>query len=404
MWQYTYSDELYHHGVKGMKWGVRRTPEQLGYNKSDSSVTKRVKRDYNEMSNEQFAAKYKVSKSKYAKRVEKYGDPYMNAPMARIAKKLKSTDNKNPDKPQKDRNIPTDKSNHRLALEDKFKAAGLDPKQAEIEADKRIKTEKALAVVGTLTITAAAAYAAKNHLQDKTDGVIKASETMQRIEFVGDGQLHEVFYAAKDKSDKTKYTGMLGANRMRQIGQAYTMDIGAKEDIKLAGRNKCTEVFKKLMAEDPEGAARLADRNIHGGNEAKGNIKKMYDNFNSNIVNGGDSDPFINKFFNTLKSEGYGAVRDVNDMKFSGYNAKNPLIVFGQKDNVMVKTVRELSVEEIGIALAKTGARETRKNLGKQALATLPVASLTLYADAYRKPKQKKKKKRGDASGFNEST
>lgn len=25
--------ELYHHGIKGMKWGVRRTPEQLGHHK-----------------------------------------------------------------------------------------------------------------------------------------------------------------------------------------------------------------------------------------------------------------------------------------------------------------------------------------------------------------------------------
>ena len=34
MWQYTYQDELYHHGVKGQKWGVRR------YQNKDSSYTK----------------------------------------------------------------------------------------------------------------------------------------------------------------------------------------------------------------------------------------------------------------------------------------------------------------------------------------------------------------------------
>ena len=35
-----YPDELYHYGVKGMKWGVRRTPEQLGHTKKVVKVPK----------------------------------------------------------------------------------------------------------------------------------------------------------------------------------------------------------------------------------------------------------------------------------------------------------------------------------------------------------------------------
>ncbi len=44
MWEYNYYsyDELYHHGIKGMKWGVRRTAAQLGhYVRSKKTARKR---------------------------------------------------------------------------------------------------------------------------------------------------------------------------------------------------------------------------------------------------------------------------------------------------------------------------------------------------------------------------
>ena len=56
-----------------------KTPSQLKASSSDSAITKRVKNDYNTMDDQAFKRKYQTSKKRYAKRVEKYGDPYKHA-------------------------------------------------------------------------------------------------------------------------------------------------------------------------------------------------------------------------------------------------------------------------------------------------------------------------------------
>lgn len=51
---------------------------------ADSPTTRRVKRDYNNLSDADFQRKYSVSKSTYKKRVDRYGDPYINSPLSKM--------------------------------------------------------------------------------------------------------------------------------------------------------------------------------------------------------------------------------------------------------------------------------------------------------------------------------
>lgn len=53
-----------------------------------STVTQKVIDDFNTMTESEFMNKYSCSKKTYQKRINRYGDPYMNAPLAKVGKWL----------------------------------------------------------------------------------------------------------------------------------------------------------------------------------------------------------------------------------------------------------------------------------------------------------------------------
>lgn len=73
-------DELYHHGVKGMKWGVRR------YQNKDGSITEAGKKRYARDAREKDFNKYDESSSKYYKQSKKNGRSDLEFDAARYAK------------------------------------------------------------------------------------------------------------------------------------------------------------------------------------------------------------------------------------------------------------------------------------------------------------------------------
>lgn len=396
--------ELYHHGVKGMKWGRRR------FQNEDGSLTPAGKKRYDaDQKVAETKAAYKSASKASTKAYNEWasasGKEY-SAKREAYVKSMKTRHDARVDYEyaKKDRkeaiNGPKEKSKHRQNLEAKYREQGMNEQQAAAAADKRIRVEKTIAVVGGVTVAAATAYAVNNHFKNNADQIIKSGSTMQRITKTPDESLDRPFYSSFKKSDNTTYRGRMGAHHFSGR-DVHKVTLSANSDVKVASRKNASKVFEDLYKNDSEfrdsykkamqemefahlfGDPKMAGMFRNAGKEMtdKQIRKQGYDAMNIGLINRSPSGSAVsNKFYDKMKSLGYDAVHDINDQKYSGYNAKAPVIVFNNSGKLTKSGVHKMTGKEMDLDLKKSYGREIAVDFGKKAAAGLGAGVATRYS------------------------
>lgn len=351
-------DELYHFGVKGMKWGVRR------YQNEDGSLTSLGKKRDKMLSDRKTANKHSTTsnmvKAQYSRR--EFED---------AKTRLKLENQKKKSKRQQD-------------LEKKYIDQGFSKDEAEIKAYNRAKTETILKVAGGIALTSAAAYVAYKHYDKVTDRVFEKGSEIGRLTNNGSEPTNRAFYGFVNKHDKDRYEGLygktLGAN-----GTVYRKAMRAAGDINIASPESARKVLKNMFDTDKQSFDafkknidamasvvppttkqgklwRKAKRELDSGKIGDNTYKA----FNTTLVlHTKEHQPINDKFYSAMKKAGYGAIRDVNDKENSGYFAKNPLIVF-DTDKINVEGFAKLGNDHIDSMFAKEQGKIAAHTLANQ--------------------------------------
>lgn len=342
-------NELYHHGIKGMKWGVRR------FQNEDGSLTTAGKKRYGD---ESTGSDKKTSSNNGSKTPRK----------GLIARRKDS-------------------------LTQKYIAKGYSQTAAKTMAEQRMKTEAVLAVVGTVAVTAVAIKVARRIGQDYVDQTFKSGKVIQNIGANPNANFKDTpFFAAVNKSDKKAY-GMMypyekrgmakrfAAKRGLNYEGIYKNEIKLNSDVKRASVANAQKIFYQKMDADPKFKKDVLDTLKKTGyndtlaisNYTENGIRsrKLYDRFNQALATPQFQDAGIHKqYYDEMKKHGYNAILDINDTRYSGYKkiSKNPTIFFGDDKWEKISN-KKLSDAEINNNVAKYGygllAKQGAKNVAK---------------------------------------
>lgn len=100
---------------------------------------------------------------------------------------------------------------------------------------------------------------------------------------------------------------------------------------------------------------------------------KDYEAFNIGMVQRqGKAGSVYNNFYDKLKKKGYDAVADINDKKYSGYLAKDPVVVFNAKAAGAKHKLDKVYKNNETLSDLQNIAKKERNKRGRQALINNP--------------------------------
>lgn len=359
-------DYIQHHGIKGMKWGVRRYQP---YPKGEGHKGK-------------FLGKVKKGTSSVSESVREKGK--------RVSGKISKAYNDRVSKHEK-----------------RYIEKGIDPSKAKQMAKDRVGSEMILAAAAagvTVYSTNKAITSIGRNFVDKN-----VNSPLQTLNSQGDRDLSKPFYATFEKRDNKKYEGLFGGVHLD--GSSYGSSKNPKEvfkqiverdkPIKIAAHNNARKALEKAMKNSNDGYFRSAL--VKAGIDPNGAkiTKKQYETFNRGLADshfldfktGGNR---VKPFYDELKKQGYSGLLDINDQKYSGFNAKNPAIIF-EKGMGSVERSSKIPTDQIQKSANREVAVKTIRKVSKMTTGALVALSANsiLSIESKASIKDKKQKKEG---------